>query len=154
MAVQGSPEHSADGGGVGPLDEPSGDTEPGVIVDAGDGLELAAVGQPDPTHDVQLPQLHWPGPFPAPVAGLGAPAGAGLDEPVADQDPVDASQPGRRVNAGAGQLMGQAALAPARMVPAQFTDARLDHGWHLVRTGIGAMRAVGKGVQAASLPAA
>jgi hypothetical protein len=47
------------------------------IITAGHGLELAAVGQPDATHDVQLPQLHRPGAFPAPVAGLGALAGGG-----------------------------------------------------------------------------
>jgi hypothetical protein len=45
--------------------------------------------------------------------------------------------------------MGEATLAPAGMVAAQLTDARLDRGRHLVRTGIGAMRAVSQRVQPA-----
>ena len=115
VAGQGGGEDPADAAGVGPLDQPGGDAEPGVVVDPGHGLELAAVGQPDPTHDVQLPQLHRPGPLPAPVVGLAAPPGLGLDEPVADQGPVDAGQPGRWVDAVAGQLVGEAALTPAGM---------------------------------------
>ena len=55
VALQGGPEHPADRSGVGPLHQPGGHTEPGMVVDAGHGLELAAIGQPDPTHDVQLP---------------------------------------------------------------------------------------------------
>jgi hypothetical protein len=36
MAGQGGSEHLTDGSGGGPLDDPSGDTEPGVVIDAGD----------------------------------------------------------------------------------------------------------------------
>jgi hypothetical protein len=73
-----------------------------MIIDAGHGLELAAIDQPDPTHDVQLPQRHRPGPFPTPVAGLGPAAGTELDEAVTDQGPVDAGQPGQWVDANPG----------------------------------------------------
>jgi hypothetical protein len=118
VAGQGLGEDPTHAVGVGPLDEPRGHTEPGVVVDAGHGLELAAIGQPDPAHDVQLPQLHRLTTFPAPVAGLGTPTGAGLDEAVADQGAVDAGQPGRWVDADPGQLVGEAALTPVGMAPA------------------------------------
>jgi hypothetical protein len=147
VAVQGGGKDTAHAAGVGPLDQAGGHTEPGVIVDPGHGLELAAVGQPDPTHDVQLPQLHRPGPLPAPVVGLASPSSLGLDEAVADQGPVDAGQPGRWIDADPDQLVGEAALAPVGMAPAQLAQAGLDRGRHLVRTGIGAMRAVGQPLQ-------
>ena len=120
-----------------------------MVVDAGHGLQLAAIGQPDPTHDVQLPQLHRPGPFPAPVVGLGAPTGTGLEKAVADQGAVDAGRPGRRVHAIADQLVGQAALTPVGMAAAQLAQAGLDLGRHLVGAAAGPMRAVGQGVQPA-----
>jgi hypothetical protein len=85
---------------------------------AGHGLELTAVGQPDPAHDVQLPQLHGPAAFPAAVVGLSSPSWFGLDETVADQGPVDAGQAGRWVDAVTDEFVGQAALAPAGMVAA------------------------------------
>jgi hypothetical protein len=97
-----------------------------------------------PTHDVQLPQLHRPVALPAPVAGLGAPAGPGLDQPIADQGPTDAGQPGP-VDAVTGNLVGEAALAPVGMVAAQLAQAALNRGRHLMGTGIGAMGAVGQG---------
>jgi hypothetical protein len=125
-----------------------------VVIDPGHGLELAAIGQPDPTHDVQLPQLHWPGPLPAPVVSLPASPCLGLDEPVADQGPVDARQPGRWIHAGAGKLVGEAALTPAWMAPAELAQAGLDLGGHLVRAGVGAVGAVGQGVQPAGAVAA
>jgi hypothetical protein len=106
VAVQGGPEHPADGLGVGSLHQPSGHAEPGMVVDAGHGFEFVAVDQPDPSHDVQLPQLHGPAAFPAAVVGLSSPSCLGLDEAVADQGPVDAGQPGRRVDAAVGQLVG------------------------------------------------
>ena len=149
MAVQGSPEHPADGPGVGPLHQPGGYAEPGVVVDAGHGLEFVAIGQPDPTHDVHLPQLHGPAAFPAAVVGLWSPSWLGLDEAVTDQRPVDAGQAGWRVEAATDKFVGQAALAPAWMVAAQFAQASLDRGRHLVRAAVGAMGAVGERVQPA-----
>jgi hypothetical protein len=41
-------------------------------------------------------------------------------------------------------FVGQAALAPAWMVAASFTDARLEVGGHLVGAGVRAMGAVGE----------
>jgi hypothetical protein len=142
-------EHLADAAGVGPLDESGQDAESGVVVDPGHGLELAAVGQPDPAHDVQLPQLHGSGPLPAPVIALGASAGPGLDEAVADQGPVDAGQPGRWVDADPDQFVGQAALAPVGMAAAQLAQVGLDCGRHLVRAAVGPVGAVGQGIQPA-----
>jgi hypothetical protein len=116
-----------------------------VVVDAGHGLELAAIGQPDSTHDVHLPQLHRPGSFPAPVAGLGPSAGAGLDEVVADQGAVDAGEPGR-VDPDSGKLVSEAALTPIWMAPAQLAQAGLNRSRHLMRAAVGPMGAVGQRV--------
>jgi hypothetical protein len=69
--------------------------------------------------------------------------GAGLDETVADQGPVDAGQPGRWVDADPDQFVSQAALAPAWMVAAQFIQVGLDGGRHLVGAAAGPMGAVG-----------
>ena len=49
----------------------------------------------------------------------------------------------------ADQLMGEAALAPARMVAAQLAQAGLDRGRHLVRAAARPMGAVGQGLQPA-----
>jgi hypothetical protein len=149
VAGQGGGEDPADGAGGGPLDEPGSDTEPGVVIDPGHGLELAAIAQPDPAHDVQLPQLHRPGAFPAPGVGLGTPTGVGLGAAVADQGPVAAGQPGRWIDAVTGQPVGEAALTPAGMAPAQLAEAGLDRGRHLLRAAIGSMGAVGQGLQSA-----
>jgi hypothetical protein len=88
-----------------------------VVVDAGHGLELAAIGQPDAAHNVHLPQLHRSAAFPTPVVGLAAAAGLGPDEAVADQGAVDAGEPWRRVDPFADEFVGQAALAPVGMMP-------------------------------------
>jgi hypothetical protein len=124
-----------------------------VVVDAGHRLELEAVGQPDAAHDVHLPQLHWPGSLPASVVGLATPAGAGLDEPVAQQRTVDAGEPWR-VDAGPGQFVGQPALAPVGMPSAQLAQVGLDLGGHLVGAAARPVRPVGKRPQAAGLVAA
>jgi hypothetical protein len=148
IAGEGLSEDPAHAAGVGPLDQPGHDVEPGVVIDAGHDLQLLGTGQPDAAHDVQLPQLHRPVALPAPVVGLRASAGTGLDEAVADQGPVDAGQPGRRVHAITDQLVGQAALTPVGMAAAQLAQAGLDDGRHLVRAAAGPMRTVGQGVQA------
>jgi hypothetical protein len=75
----------------GPSDQGGDDTEPGVVIQPADQLAHAAIGQPDPAHDVQLPQLHRPLPLPASPVATSASASARLDQLVADQDPVDPS---------------------------------------------------------------
>jgi hypothetical protein len=44
--------------------------EPRVVIDPGHDLGFAAVDEPDPAHDVHLPQLHRTSPFPTLVVSL------------------------------------------------------------------------------------
>ncbi|HEU4397321.1 MAG TPA: hypothetical protein VFU54_05720 [Actinomycetota bacterium] len=149
VAVQGGGEDAAHAAGVGPLDQPGHDAESGVVVDSGYRLEFAAVDEPDPTHDVQLPQLHRPGSLPAPVVGLASPPGLGLDQAVAHQGPVDAGQPRWWVDSDPDQFVGEAALAPVGMVSAQLAQVGFDLGRHLMWAAQRPMRAVGQSVQPA-----
>jgi hypothetical protein len=89
VALQRRSEYPTDAASVGPLDQPGHDAEPGMVVDPGHRLELSAIDEPDPAHHVQLPQLHRPVPLPTPVVCPPPPAGHRLDQPVADQRPVD-----------------------------------------------------------------
>jgi hypothetical protein len=113
MAAQRRGEGGADGPAGGPSDQGGDDTEPGVVVDAADQLELAAVGQPDPANDIQLPQLHRPIPLPTPPVASAAPAAARLHQPVADQDAVDPRPRRHRSNSTLLELM----LQPQRPQP-------------------------------------
>ena len=85
VALQSGDKDLADAAGIGPLDQPGHDPEPGMVIDAGHDLQLLAIGQPDPAQHLQLPQLHRPVPLPTAVIGLAAPAGHRLDQPLADQ---------------------------------------------------------------------
>jgi hypothetical protein len=71
----------------------------------------------------------------------------GWISPIADQGPVDAGQPRRRVDALANQFMGQTALSPQGMAPPQFAQVGLDGGRQLVGAMLGPVGAVGQGVQ-------
>jgi hypothetical protein len=77
-------EGAADGAGGGAPDNGGDDTEPGVIIDPGDQLQLSAVGQEHRPGDVQLPQLHRCLALPALVVLAAALAPAGGDQTVAD----------------------------------------------------------------------
>ena len=55
VAGQGLGEDPAHAAGVGPLHQSGHDAAPGVVIEPGHGFELAAIDQPDATHDVQLP---------------------------------------------------------------------------------------------------
>ena len=65
----------------------------GVVIDAGDHLAFAPVGQVDPADDVDLPQVHRCLALPAPVFAF-MPLLLRLDQPIADQGPVH-RRPGR-----------------------------------------------------------
>lgn len=103
---------------------------PGAVVDAGDQLGLAAVGEADPAHDVQLPQLHRR--FPLPASPL-APVLLLLlvDQAVTDQDPVDRRLRDRRRDALLAQFECDALRAPARVVAAHLAGCGLHRGRHL-----------------------
>jgi len=59
-----------------------------MVIDPRHDLGLGAVGQPHPTDDVQLPQLHRPRPLPALVISPSAAPWLWGDQPVADQAAV------------------------------------------------------------------
>jgi hypothetical protein len=65
------------------------DAVPGVVVDPGQRLGAAAVGEQEPAHHVQLPQLHRLAALPAPPVLTAAPPGLRVDQPGPDQGPVD-----------------------------------------------------------------
>jgi hypothetical protein len=55
----------------------------GMVVDPGDQLGLGPVLQPDPTHDVHLPQRHRRLALPGPIVTATTTARLGVDQPVA-----------------------------------------------------------------------
>jgi hypothetical protein len=148
VALQGGDKDLADAAGIGPLDQPSHDAEPGMVIDAGQKLELAAIGQPDPAHHIQLPQLHRPVPLPTAVIGLAAPAGDRLDQPLADQGPVDRRPRRQRLQPISAELVAQPPRPPVGMAPAQLTDPHLHRGGDLLGTAARTMGPVGQPLQA------
>ena len=126
MAGHGLGEDPADRPGGGATDHPGSDAEPGMVVDPGHQLGLAAVGQLQAAHDVHLPQLHRPFPLPAPPGRLGTPAALGFDQAVAHQHPVDRGPRRQRLHTLAGQLVAQPPRPPPRVRPPQLIDHGLD----------------------------
>jgi hypothetical protein len=140
-----------------PLDQGGDHAVAGVVVQAADQLELAAVGQLDVAHHVQLPQLHRPLPLPAATV-RGAAARARLDQLAADQQPRD-RRPRRHLGQpGSGEFVAQPDRSPPGMLATQLTDLGLHRRRGLVRAAAGTVRTVLKAWQAsrfvASQPAA
>ena len=134
--------------GRGPADDGGDDAEPGVVVDPGDDLALAPVGQEQARGHVHLPQLHRRRAFP-PAVGVPAPAPRHrLDHPVTDQDPVD-RRPGDARMSSALQLEDQAARSPAALRCSQVADHRLDLGADPPGMRLRCVRPVSQPVQAA-----
>jgi hypothetical protein len=91
------------------------DAEPGVVVDPGDDLALAAAGQEQARRDIELPQLHRSRAFP-PAVLVPAPAPRHrLKQLMTDQHPVN-RRPGHPIPALA-ELEDQAARAHRRCEP-------------------------------------
>jgi hypothetical protein len=104
-----------------------------MIVDAGDQLQLCAVGQEHRRGDVQLPQLHRRFSLP-PLVVLAAPlALAGRYQAAADQNPVDGGPGRHRRHVGFTELVLQPSWSPSRMGIPQLADHRLDIGVQLAR---------------------
>jgi hypothetical protein len=106
---------------------------PGVVVKAGDELQLGAVGQEYRRGDVQLPQLHRRFPLPALVVLTAALSLTGRDQAPADENPVD-SRPGRhRCHLAFAELILQSSRSPPRMRTPELADHRLDVRCELTR---------------------
>ena len=148
VLLQGGDKDLADAAGIGPLDQPSHDAEPRMVIDAGHDLQLAAIGEPDPAHHVQLPQLHRPVPLPPPVVRPATPTGDRLDQLVADQGPVDRRPRRQRLATVTAQLVVEPPRPPVGMAPTQLTDPHLHLGGDLMRAAARTMRPVGQALQA------
>jgi hypothetical protein len=98
-----------------------------MVVDAGDDLAFASVGQEQAGGDVELPQLHRRRAFPPDVLVTPPAARHRLDQLMADQDPVDRG-PGHTRIAAAVQLEHQTARSPPAVRPPQLADQSLDLG--------------------------
>jgi hypothetical protein len=110
---------------------------------------VGAVGQEDPAHDVELPQLHRFAAFPPDIRRRRAAALAGGDQPVTGQHPVERCLRGDRDDVAAGELERQPGRAPPRVRPPQLAHRRLDPGGDLMRAGPRPVRPVGQGGQTA-----
>jgi hypothetical protein len=119
-----------------------------VVVDPGDDLALAAVGQEQAGSHVHLPQLHRRRALPAAVLVTAPAPRHRLDQVMADQDPVDRGAGDARVTA-AFQLEDQAARPPAAVRGAQVADHCLDLGAYLPRVRLRRVRAVSQPGQSA-----
>jgi hypothetical protein len=89
--------------------------------------------------------------FPAQVAVPGPLARPGLDQPVADQHPVDAHPRRHRDHAQAPELVRQPQRTPLRMLPPHLTHRRLNIGADLVRTRFRPPGTISQRAQAALL---
>src|ERR1017187_54021 len=120
------------GRAVCPHDRCGDDAVSEVIVDSGHDLHLPAVGEERAGGDIKLPELHSDRAFP-PLAVLPpALTGLRLDQPVADQDPVDRGAFHSAV-AAAVHLEHQPLRPPLWMGPAQLADRSFQIGGDLPR---------------------
>jgi hypothetical protein len=126
IAGQGGGEGRADGSAGGPSDQGSDHAIAGVVINPADQLHLRAVSQPDPTDDVQLPQLHRC--LTLPTAEVASPApGGGWAPPARDGPGCGRSQPAAALHQRrGGPTRAGVAAAPTGMLAAQLTDSRLD----------------------------
>lgn len=110
----------------------SDDAVPGVVIDPGHGLHLAAAGQECAGSDIELPQLHRGRAFPPLVVLPSALPGLRFDQAVADQDPVN-RRAGHGAVAAPVHLEHQPLRTPLRVSTAQLADRRLHLGRDLPR---------------------
>ena len=99
-----------------------------MVVDASDDLELGAIGQKDPAHDVELPQL------PAFVVGFASASAFGFDKVVSHQLRDRCSSATAVVDAAPLEFVEKRCRPPVRVQPAQLADRGLDSGADLVGT--------------------
>jgi hypothetical protein len=121
-----------------------------VVIEAGDQLDLGAVGQEHPAHDVELPQLHRLFAFPPDIGGRRAAALARGDQAVADQHFVQGGLRRHRGYIPLAELERQPGRSPPGMGAAHLAHRGLDRRGDLVRARSRPVRAVGQGGQAAS----
>ena len=116
-----------------------------MIIHPGDDLEIAAVVEHDPAHDVHLPQLHGPVPLPAPELVTPLLAPSELDEVVALEAPIDARAPRQWIDPFASEFVKDAPRSPSGMQTPDLADQRFELGWDLVAAAVRSMRPIGQG---------
>jgi hypothetical protein len=120
--------------GRGPADDLGADHEPGVVIDPGDHLHLAAIAEVDTAHHVHLPQLHRPAPLPPPEVRPPPPALGRLQQPVTDQGPIPTRPARHRHETLPGQLIADSVRPPVPVLPPQPDHPHLGRRRHLMRT--------------------
>ena len=151
VGAQRGSKRQADGPSGGPGRHRGDHAVPGMVIDPGHDLGLGPAGQERPADDVQLPQRHRLIAFPPQVAVLGPLPRPRLDQPVPDQDPVDAHPRRRRDHPGLGQLVRQPQRTPLRMLPAHLAHRRLHPRADLMRARLRAPGTIRQRAQAALL---
>jgi hypothetical protein len=127
--------------------QPRRDTEPGVVVDAGQRLGMAAVGEQEPADHVHLPQLYRRGPLP-PFEPLTAPVPP--DQPGTSQRAVDRRRRGQlpdRHQLPTLELAPDPPRPPIPILTTQLEHHHLDLGRHLMRARTRPMRPVEQTLQ-------
>ena len=123
---------------------------PGMIIQPGQRLRLAAVGDQEPAHGVPSATARSAGPAPTastPACG-GAARPARPTRPAADTDtPTTRSPPGRRRPSS----VAIRSRPPRPMLPPGLQHRRLHHRRHLMRTPSRSMRPIDQPLQAAGL---
>jgi hypothetical protein len=126
-------EVPADGPAGGADHHPGAHDEPRVVVDAGQDLARGPVGEQDPAHDVELPQLHGLAALPAAEPAVPAASGLGIDQPGSLQRPVDPRTRRDRFQARPGRLVHEPSWSPIGVAPSRLEHPHLDHRGHLMR---------------------
>ena len=104
-----------------------------MVIDAGDHLALAAIGQRDTADQVELPQVHRRLALPPPVDPLVLLL-LGGDQAVAGQYPVH-RRPRRHRPAAQPEFVDDPPCPPPRMLAPQLADHGLDVSGQPGRTG-------------------
>ncbi len=135
MAAHGESQGFAHRASGGPRHKERRDAEAGVVIEAGDDLELSPASQPHPAHDIHLPELHGAGAFPSSIVLPLASSLLRVHQAVADQQAIDGGAAGKGEDVFLLQVVTQGPGSPAGMRFPEFEDAGLGFGGHLVRAG-------------------
>jgi len=120
-----------------------------MVIDPGQRLRLAAIGEEEPADNIHLPQLHRLAPFPPPPRLLTPTAPARLDHSGPGQAPVDRRL--RHRHPPACQLDADPPRPPARVRAAHLQHPRRELRRHLMRTPDRPVRPVRQTLQTLSL---
>ncbi len=113
-----------------------------MVVQAGNRPQLGAICQPDPAHDVHLPQLHRPGPLPTLVIRPPLLPLLRIHQAVANQRPIDRRPRRNPIHPLPLQVIANRPWTPTRMSTPHLHHPSLDLHRHLMRTRLRLRRPV------------